>query len=405
MEVLAKVFGDKFVYVTLKLFFNDSNELSQQSNGINEAFTVYDTEGDNVPSVTAFKAFVTEEVKIPRRRLYREIDRREKQHQSLIVASNSVIGYKNSLANPIFDWAFGRRVLILPFYNTLGMESQSTGNAETVIQDSLFKQQGFDLKKPEIKKQIYCGMIYYCMDVLHMFNLGDLNSTSNDYINNSLVNRRLIGAHNNVYVAALLDKYVPLDELYATEDEIFDAAGPDVDLATFFYENMTINHLKNVTLGAIVDSLEWFGFNIELGGLMENADPKNPWRNDVGKYKLTRVKLKSDFSTEQRRQWLMAPFVCYEPLGSSFSEEDLYGNIPIAHRYKFNKSKFTQKLHEVVATTLKIDEKIRKNIDRKINGKPEEPLLASDFVRPLQKPIKHSQWIQTELCDVLDNKY
>jgi phage/plasmid-associated DNA primase len=126
VELLSNVLGDKMVYITTKTFFNTVNELRQMALIDEEAFMVYDVEATEVDAA-GFKTFVTDTLPPLCRKLYRSvIDRGKKNLASALFCSNYPLKYYNAYNNLIYDGAFHRRVIIMPFYNILGKKVTTT---------------------------------------------------------------------------------------------------------------------------------------------------------------------------------------------------------------------------------------------------------------------------------------
>jgi hypothetical protein len=240
LNILYRFLGDKMAYILSRSFFND-NELNQQGVGIDEACFVFDTEAEEV-FLHVFRAFVGDEIAPPRRRLFKSLERDKKNLATVLLCSNAPLRYitSNRNINSTYDLAFDRRVMVMPFYNIVGRPVSGASRVERAYKeycrslntsgecyrppnkkqriledeiqaDSLFRQLNFDFKNEEVNKKIQCGLVYYLLDTIHVFDLANLNSSFHEHIVSSYANKRLLGKANYPFLQLLLDKYFCFD--------------------------------------------------------------------------------------------------------------------------------------------------------------------------------------------------
>lgn len=432
MEILKRAFGDKIACITSKRFF-EPNETQQQNTDLDEVMFTYDAESDTV-ALTGFKSYVTDQVAQLTRKLYKGIDRNRKNLSSTVLCSNIPIRYTSITQHPAnYDTAFHRRVIVLPFYNILGKKSSPVEartrarngvarSAEIVYtdrrepcqdpMDSLLKRANYDIKRPEVAKKIYEGLIYYFLDCIHIFNLANLNATSNDYIESSFANQRALIAASNPFLSALFEKYVCLDQIYKTQADIDGNEGEPVDLAQFFFDNVKTSHLMAISLTKVCEEFVTgcAGIEVERRGVstgttfIEGMDsivnfPQqsnvpssgnvNPWQSEVGKFFARGLKLKTQLSYEQELALKMpnrlypmdalSEDLDFKRVNLDFLEDHIFQHVPIGHRFFFNDQNFKRQILSVIYNLC-------------TNGK----------VIPQQLPLKQSTWIHCELRDLLN---
>lgn len=437
MEILKRALGDKIACITSKRFF-EPNETQQQNVDLDEVMFTYDAEADTV-ALTGFKSYVTDQTAQLTRKLWKGIDRNRRNLSSTVLCSNIPIRYTSTTQHPAnYDTAFHRRVIVLPFYNILGKKSSPVearararntsraSSSSTIVydngtescadpMDSLLKRANYDIKKPDVAKKIYEGLIYYFLDCIHIFNLANLNATSNDYVESSFANQRALIAASNPFLSALFEKYVCLDQIYSTQADIDYHEGERVDLAQFFFENVKTSHLMAISLTKVCEEFVTgcAGIEVERRGastgttFIDGMDsivnfPQqgqsttttgnvNPWQSEVGKFFARGLKLKTQLSYEQE-QALKTPNYLYpmsalpvetdnfKRINLDYLEEHIFRNVPIGHRFFFNDQNFKRQMLTVIYNLC-------------TNGK----------VIPQQLPLKQSTWIHCELRDLLNN--
>lgn len=375
MDFLNTILGDKMVYITTKSFFNTVGETRQMSMVDEEVFLVYDVEANDV-DVAGFKTFVTDTLPQLCRKLYKGLDRNRKNFASVVMCSNTPIRYMTSSHSYLYDEAFHRRVIVLPLYNVLGRKprkrlfeqdlsrdssseeeeevedeeevendeepsakrrrttetaeqakrkrpSDDNGpprkRARAVEEESLFKKKNYNIKSEQTVNCIRRGIFFYLLDVIHVFDLAGLSATSNDYMQTSLANQRILGSANNAFANVLFDKYCVLDQIYTRPGDIYDHEAPPVDLAVFFYENMHASKLNGVSLDSVCNFLDsCFGIQItktqpqafsSLANVSPDSDQpttssqknNNPWATEIGKYLASGLLLKKELHGNQVR--------------------------------------------------------------------------------------------------------
>lgn len=316
MEFLKNILGDKMVYITTKSFFNTTGETRQMSMIDEEVFLVYDVEANDVDG-SGFKTFVTDTVPQLCRKLYKSLDRNRKNFASVVMCSNTPIRYMSSSSTSLYDEAFHRRVIVLPLYNVLGKKKRKSLMEQDLSADieseppaptSLFAKKNFDIKDEQTIQCIQRGLFLYILDVMHVLELAALSATSNDYMLPSMANQRLLGAANNPFARVLFDKYCFLDQIYTYPNDIINCQS-QVDLATFFYENMNVNKLCGISLDSVCGFLEsCFGViitkqtsDLSVSDISNQQQQRvvNPWAGDVGKYIASGLIPKNKLSLEQ----------------------------------------------------------------------------------------------------------
>lgn len=245
LRMLTKLLGDKISVINASEFFN-SNETQQQGVGLEESIFLHDPETERVRS-DGFKRFVGDNVSLLKRKLYKsDVGRETENFSSFIACSNSPLKYVSSVFNTDdYDYAFGRRVTLLHLYNILGTAddnqlyeespakrrrpNQQEESSEDELPaprssgvDSLFSKEGFDLANERVIHDIMTGLMYYILDVIHVFNLPNLNSSSHEIIVSPFAIKRMLGKANFEPLNVLLKEYAPIDEFTTNVDEIDD---------------------------------------------------------------------------------------------------------------------------------------------------------------------------------------
>ncbi len=415
MNRLVKLFGDKFAFIKSRSFFNDDETL-QQGVDLDESCIVYDVEADHV-FLSNFKTFVTDDVATLRRRLYHGLERNKANLSSVVLCSNVPVKYfSRTLEISQYDAAFDRRIMIVPFYNILGKKPsgnsrmaqmykayQAHVNQKQVTSrragtravekfsnfreseeeyESLFKSKGYDIKN--VSAQIDRGLLFYMLDIMHVFNLANLNASNHDYIVSSPANKRILGTANYVFLRLLLETYVCYDEISNDMAEI--ASLPAVDLGAFFM-NAQLPKGARISMPDICNNLETcFGIYIEktdssaldeLAELALPSDDKQPAVDFmVGKYRALGLKKKNQLSAREE-ELFSNPNRLYEISGSQDLEFSLTDEIPIAHRFDFGREIKTT-FYETV-----------------------QALVTGDTVKPLQKPLVANEYTNKTLNDLL----
>lgn len=231
IKMLTKLFGDKVNFIHCSDFFN-SNETQQQGVGLEESLIVYDIEAETV-NLSGFKSYVGDDVPQLKRRLYKvDVGRASENLSFLIACSNNPLKYHSPVFKEFdYDFAFHRRVTLLHFYNVLGITEKASiysfdeDNEDDIglsKKETLFKTAGFDLSSPAVIDDIILGLLYYLLDVLHVFNLPNLNASSHEMIISPLSSKRALGRANYTPLALLYREYEPVDEYLTDEKEIFE---------------------------------------------------------------------------------------------------------------------------------------------------------------------------------------
>lgn len=300
VEILREIFGSKMTYVPGDQFFA-GGETQQLSANMEEICCTYDMDIEKVMKLSTFKMYITDEIMMPRRLLFRGLTRDKKNKSSFLACSNDPL---HAPVGPNYDVAFDRRVLIMPLYNVLGkMQNKPdfkthTGNYKLYQSnpanknnrfspyvhrpaknnhETLFTQYKFDIKDEKVRKAIRRGILFYLLDTIHVFDLASLNASSNDYIESCVANRRLLAAANNIFFKALFEKYICADEFVSSYEEMEIYEEKSLDLAVFFIKNVPLSSRQNAALEVIVNILEQL-LNIPITRYSE-ANILNPDEN------------------------------------------------------------------------------------------------------------------------------
>ena len=280
--LMSKIFGSKFSKIGVSTFFKPL-ELGQQVIGLKEALLLYDNESKTIGDLVNFKSFTADEAPILSRGLYQAIDRNYTLRTGFLFCSNSSLTYykeKNDDEETSCDFAFFRRMFEFVLYNTLGRDTKPRPQSvdkqpdwQTLVDsvsicDNLTKQHGIDLKHPLSLLNLQRGLLFYLLDVLHVFNLSGLSSSNNCFILNSFSNTRRSGRENYLILKKLLGSYVFIDE-FMTQDEIdtivsnnYRHMGNDccVNLTSFFNRVLPKQKISYNTLAS-----DWYNiFGLDL---------------------------------------------------------------------------------------------------------------------------------------------
>lgn len=219
VRMLTKLLGDKVCFVHANELFS-SNETQQQGVGLEEAIFLQDYETERLPSAN-FKSFVADNAPILKRKLYKcSVGRETENHSSFISCSNAPLKYTSAIFNPRedYDYAFVRRVTLIHLYNILGTNEKSE-NTNGLL-DSLFRTEGFDLNNEQTSQEIIIGLMYYMLDVLHVFDLPNLNSSSHGIIISPMSTTRMLSRENFDPLDTLLKDYIPVDEITTDPEDV-----------------------------------------------------------------------------------------------------------------------------------------------------------------------------------------
>lgn len=187
--------------MTTKLFFDEKSETSQQAHNLEETFFVYDGEANTCVNITSFKESIETDSKTTRK-LFHGVKRDQKALYSMLVCSNQPLHYKTKLQDSTtMDLAFDRRLWNITFYRTLGMRSKnqecSADIVDEIVTPSLCEKNNIILNKPETSQAIKRGFLYFLLDMIHVFDIGNLDPARNDYFENSTLSRRRNGMLNH----------------------------------------------------------------------------------------------------------------------------------------------------------------------------------------------------------------
>lgn len=430
MSMLKKCLGDKMTNVQSKIMYGNTSETNQQAVGLEETFFVYDQDADYVES-SEFKKGVADIENVFKRRLFHSLDRTQLDYTTPIFCSNLPLRYRRVYGtddkvsvflsrlllshNIIFfkksyEYAFHRRLVVVPFFNTVGKdetniieakfktldkyyediqdekidgdkvsfeeyERLAEENCENFREETLFVKSGFDLKNRSALHNIQLGLFWYLVDVLHVFGLANLSASNNNYVTASYVSQRLLGKANYYFARVLFDHYYCLDTIESNIKII--ARSERVDLYEFFTEKVP-KSFKPEMMSTICDTLrKCFAIHIEINTPMTSSIHPTSLDDGFsgsgaglseghlsGVYMAHGLVHKTKLTADQIERFAKQPY-------SKFSADDPpdaeLKSIPIGRRYCFGP--LTPKVNEVI-TALCRDTPVQSLT---------KPLLVSDW--------------------------
>jgi hypothetical protein len=371
LTMLKHSFPDKFANITVKQFFNNSNETQQQAVGHEENCVVFDPEGDTV-DLAGFKTYVADaDVPQIRRMLYRTINREVKNLCSVIVCSNYPLRYVSPILNRhAYDGAFDRRMMVIPFYNLLGGKT-------------LFSERNFNIQAPEVMQKLKRGIIWFILDIIHVFDLANIDASLSDYIKNTPANRRTTCRANNDLANKFFERYICIDECqdFGVEPHV-------VNLKSFLASTVSKrapadNIAKDEALNSLSEALRCVDVEVTRQVSCDISMFDDMSTNETLDYLAKNVYPRSSMSLEMELQWANPNFLHKlgpEPAEDTFQayERHVASNIAPGHRFIFNNIHFGKQFY--------------KSISHILRGK---------MYDPLQMPICDPNWIDTTLDDFL----
>jgi len=265
LELLVSLFGSKCVNIESQNYFK-GDEINMQVTNLSESLILVDPEADKV-KLKPFNREIADIIPLKRREIFktpREIISRA----FVILATNKGLAYVKDKENePPYDIAFARRCYVNCLFNILG------GGEKTLL-----RQNNYDLKNELVKHRLKKGLLFYLLDVLHVFDLSSLTNTTCEYLQGSLYSKRLLASYNYDIMSLIRKYYVSYGEIVFDENEIELNTKP-IRLDDILRKNPAFNNLT-FNMSEIKDTLENLGFKITSRNHIESDRYSLPDLND-----------------------------------------------------------------------------------------------------------------------------
>lgn len=259
---------------------------------------------------------------------------------------------------------------------------------ESEDRKSLFGKHGFNLNNRQALLNIQLGMFWYILDTAHVFHLGNLSATNNDYVTASLAAQRQLGQANYFYLRLLLEHYFCLDQFETDASVIYSAER--VDLAEF-YSTKAPKSFRPEMLPGICEILRTcFDIFIEIN---HNSDYDSIMQPNTGEiisfsenqqcmYFARGLIPKNQLTAEQSEKVRKQPYIDLRKEERRQSDRaDVLFSIPIGHRYGFGDC---------------IDDQMYTVISRLCRGEKVEANMC---------PLVTSTWRNTTVTDLLTTAF
>jgi hypothetical protein len=235
LDFLKQTFShDKVIEISAQTYFDNINPTNCQTNENQETMIHYDNEVFSIKHAP-FKDRVCGGV-VMSRGLFKNLDRKNNfcwAHYVLIM--NRVLRFCNPVTKESVkcDAALTRRCFITQFYNRFGTVRQmqqpkeQAANGGQAANDAaaastshtILTLNNIKLDSERASNNIRAGLLYYFIDLINVFDIGNMRKDINDYLMSSMTNRRLIGTSNSKCIKSLLQEYVPLRD-FCPEHEV-----------------------------------------------------------------------------------------------------------------------------------------------------------------------------------------
>lgn len=249
-DIMLKIFGaEKFCQIYTSVFFKDK-DINQQSVNLEEAMFLYDSEANSV-NLAKFKE-KSVGGQIAERGIYETLNRGTRVLSAhTVLSTNTGIVYQkpnDTTSGLSYDSAFARRNFLIQFLNCFtGIKSDF----------NLMTKNNINLKSEDTMNRICVGFMFYMIDIIHVFNLGNLDTSITEYITIPWVNKRVTGSANYMLLKTILDKYMIVNEI-CTQDSDYESIDDiqQVSLYNLIDQIKKTEILENVNLIQISHTLK-----------------------------------------------------------------------------------------------------------------------------------------------------
>lgn len=290
-KVIVPTFTSKKVNkISGSVFFSNS-PTNQQTIDIQESLIQYENEGNTV-DLQGFKDKVSGGSLLSRQ-IYKTMDRDNNFILShILICLNEHLKYTENVQTQTnkykFDEAFLRRIFLVVLRNKFGSQVSKNKNHETLL-----TKNNFNLSDSKVISNIISGFSFYCIDIIHVFDIGHLNSEINDYLVQPVANKRITGKGNYKILQRLLAKYVPFGEFCLSEPE----RTPVINFSNFLKEE--VRDLEQpIDYASIMDTLKMFNLNLQ-----QSASNADDFYSENISYVIGGLVLKQNLNNEQKKIW------------------------------------------------------------------------------------------------------
>ena len=314
IQLVKEVFHNLSQFIDAKNYFN-GQDINMQVDNVEETILLADTETKEMHA-SSFKKEIADSVPTKKRGLYKNL-RDQESRAFFIFGTNCGLKFpKDKDSNLVYDYAFDRRIFLIKFYNFVGetlsniesiaganllakfssTDNNNTDEMNTFMAEqkqkleqerehlrektSIFQRKGFNLQNQHTCNKIKLGILYYLLDLIHVFDLPSMPKAT--YMRPSKVNARELAANNFDIVRTILTKFTCVSELVYNYTDIpnklpqtcyrLDKMLSSSNSNNNNFKKEDDNKKNEINLMSLSNTLNELGFNVKVSSASNIED-------------------------------------------------------------------------------------------------------------------------------------